>query len=147
MADDATTATTTAKRGLLERLADGPVLCAEGYLFELERRGYLKAGPFVPEVPGSWSYRGQVVPTDDVVTIELDVLDVALGPDGRVIHEDGQRAEGCAKQERRNHRGDAKDRTPKRLGLPAAAGAVRSSLGPRRRIAAEYKRSTAQHDP
>lgn len=26
------------------------VLCAEGYLFELERRGYLKAGPFVPEV-------------------------------------------------------------------------------------------------
>jgi len=27
------------KRGLLERLADGAVLCAEGYLFELERRG------------------------------------------------------------------------------------------------------------
>jgi betaine-homocysteine S-methyltransferase len=26
------------------------VLVAEGYLFELERRGYLKAGPFVPEV-------------------------------------------------------------------------------------------------
>jgi betaine-homocysteine S-methyltransferase len=26
------------------------ILCAEGYLFELERRGYLKAGPFVPEV-------------------------------------------------------------------------------------------------
>ena len=36
--------------GLLERLAAGPVLCAEGYLFELERRGYLQAGPFVPEV-------------------------------------------------------------------------------------------------
>lgn len=36
--------------GLLERLADGPVLCAEGYLFELERRGYLQAGAFVPEV-------------------------------------------------------------------------------------------------
>jgi betaine-homocysteine S-methyltransferase len=35
---------------LLERLAAGPVLGAEGYLFELERRGYLKAGPFVPEV-------------------------------------------------------------------------------------------------
>ena len=28
----------------------GPVLCAEGYLFELERRGYLQAGAFVPEV-------------------------------------------------------------------------------------------------
>ena len=35
---------------LLERLAAGPVVCAEGYLFELERRGYLQAGAFVPEV-------------------------------------------------------------------------------------------------
>lgn len=40
----------TADNGLLERLAQGPVICAEGYLFELERRGYLQAGPFVPEV-------------------------------------------------------------------------------------------------
>ena len=36
--------------GLLERLEQGPVVCAEGYLFELERRGYLQAGAFVPEV-------------------------------------------------------------------------------------------------
>jgi len=36
--------------GLLERLDRGAVICAEGYLFELERRGYLQAGPFVPEV-------------------------------------------------------------------------------------------------
>jgi betaine-homocysteine S-methyltransferase len=36
--------------GLLERLAQGPVICAEGYLFECERRGYLQAGAFVPEV-------------------------------------------------------------------------------------------------
>lgn len=36
--------------GLLARLAEGPVICAEGYLFELERRGYLQAGAFVPEV-------------------------------------------------------------------------------------------------
>ena len=35
--------------GLLERLEQGPVICAEGYLFELERRGYLQAGAFVPE--------------------------------------------------------------------------------------------------
>jgi len=35
---------------LLERLNKGVVLAAEGYLFELERRGYLKAGAFVPEV-------------------------------------------------------------------------------------------------
>jgi betaine-homocysteine S-methyltransferase len=38
------------KRGLLERLDQGVVLGAEGYLFELERRGYLKSGPYVPEV-------------------------------------------------------------------------------------------------
>jgi betaine-homocysteine S-methyltransferase len=36
--------------GLLERLARGPVICAEGYLFEFERRGYLQAGAFVPVV-------------------------------------------------------------------------------------------------
>ena len=45
------TATTTAPRAsLMQRLARGPVICAEGYLFELERRGYLQAGAFVPEV-------------------------------------------------------------------------------------------------
>jgi len=33
-----------------ERLRGGTVLGAEGYVFELERRGYIKAGPFVPEV-------------------------------------------------------------------------------------------------
>src|SRR5215470_188231 len=53
-------ATKTAKRsaktapkktlGLLERLAKGPVICAEGYLFEFERRGFLQAGAYVPEV-------------------------------------------------------------------------------------------------
>ncbi|KHE68343.1 homocysteine methyltransferase [Halobacillus sp. BBL2006] len=38
------------KRTLEQRLEDGPVVCGEGYLFELERRGYLQAGSFVPEV-------------------------------------------------------------------------------------------------
>jgi betaine-homocysteine S-methyltransferase len=37
-------------RNLLERLAQGPVICAEGYVFEMERRGYVQAGPYVPEV-------------------------------------------------------------------------------------------------
>lgn len=36
--------------GILKRLASGPVICAEGYVFELERRGYLQAGAFVPVV-------------------------------------------------------------------------------------------------
>jgi len=36
--------------GLLDRLSRRVVLGAEGYVFELERRGYIKAGPFVPEV-------------------------------------------------------------------------------------------------
>ena len=35
---------------LLQRLDAGAVICAEGYVFELERRGYLQAGAFVPEV-------------------------------------------------------------------------------------------------
>src|SRR5204863_9399561 len=38
------------RKSLLQRLDQGPVMCAEGYLFELERRGYLQAGAFVPEV-------------------------------------------------------------------------------------------------
>jgi betaine-homocysteine S-methyltransferase len=38
------------KKGFLERLEEDLVLGAEGYVFELERRGYIKAGPFVPEV-------------------------------------------------------------------------------------------------
>ena len=37
--------------GLMERIKDGEtVILAEGYIFEFERRGYLKAGHFVPEV-------------------------------------------------------------------------------------------------
>jgi len=38
------------KANLSERLTKGGVLCAEGYVFELERRGYVKAGAYVPEV-------------------------------------------------------------------------------------------------
>src|SRR3712207_8947139 len=34
----------------LFRSAEDVVLGAEGYVFELERRGYVKAGPYVPEV-------------------------------------------------------------------------------------------------
>lgn len=37
-------------KGVRERLDHDVVLGAEGYLFELERRGYLKSGPYVPEV-------------------------------------------------------------------------------------------------
>jgi betaine-homocysteine S-methyltransferase len=35
---------------LLERLSAGPVLGDGGYLLELEKRGYVQAGPFTPEV-------------------------------------------------------------------------------------------------
>jgi betaine-homocysteine S-methyltransferase len=38
------------KRQLIERLNEGPVICAEGFLFEIEKRGYLAAGEFVPMV-------------------------------------------------------------------------------------------------
>ena len=33
---------------LKERLDEGPVICAEGFLFEMEKRGYLTSGEFVP---------------------------------------------------------------------------------------------------
>ncbi len=36
--------------GILERLAEGRVLGDGGYLLELEKRGYVQAGPFTPEV-------------------------------------------------------------------------------------------------
>lgn len=42
--------TQRSSRGILDRLDGGVVLGAEGYVFELERRGYIKAGPYVPEV-------------------------------------------------------------------------------------------------
>ena len=38
------------KKGLKERLDKGPVICAEGFLFEIERRGYMSSGEFVPMV-------------------------------------------------------------------------------------------------
>ena len=38
------------KRKLIERLNEGPVICAEGFLFEVEKRGYLASGEFVPMV-------------------------------------------------------------------------------------------------
>ena len=39
------------KNGLLERLdKNKPVICAEGFLFEAERRGYMSSGEFVPKI-------------------------------------------------------------------------------------------------
>ena len=35
-------------KDLLKRLDKGPVICAEGFLFEMEKRGYLTSGEFVP---------------------------------------------------------------------------------------------------
>jgi betaine-homocysteine S-methyltransferase len=37
-------------KGILERLSEGIVLGDGGYLLELEKRGYVQAGPFTPEV-------------------------------------------------------------------------------------------------
>jgi betaine-homocysteine S-methyltransferase len=38
------------KKGILERLGEGVVLGDGGYLLELEKRGWVRAGPFTPEV-------------------------------------------------------------------------------------------------
>jgi len=37
------------KKTLLERLAEGPVIGDGGFVFALEKRGYVKAGPWTPE--------------------------------------------------------------------------------------------------
>jgi len=42
-------ASPTTKKGLLERLAEGPVIGDGGFVFALEKRGYVKAGPWTPE--------------------------------------------------------------------------------------------------
>lgn len=39
-----------AKQSILDRLSKGPVLGDGGYLLELEKRGYVQAGPYTPEV-------------------------------------------------------------------------------------------------
>ena len=38
------------KNGILQKLKEGPVLGDGGYLLELEKRGWVRAGPFTPEV-------------------------------------------------------------------------------------------------
>jgi len=38
------------KKDILQRLSEGPVLGEGGYLLELEKRGWVQAGPFTPEV-------------------------------------------------------------------------------------------------
>ncbi len=38
------------KKGILEKLKEGLVLGDGGYLLELEKRGWVRAGPFTPEV-------------------------------------------------------------------------------------------------
>src|ERR1041385_4710781 len=38
------------RKDILQRLAEGTVLGDGGYLLELEKRGYVQAGPFTPEV-------------------------------------------------------------------------------------------------
>src|SRR5579864_3327788 len=38
------------KKGILEKLKEGPVLGDGGYLLELEKRGWVRPGPFTPEV-------------------------------------------------------------------------------------------------
>ena len=37
------------RKGLLERLAEGPVLGDGGFTFGLEKRGYVRGGAWTPE--------------------------------------------------------------------------------------------------
>jgi len=50
----------SAKRSILERLQEGPVIGDGGFVFALEKRGYLKAGPWTPEVTVEHSEAGDL---------------------------------------------------------------------------------------
>ena len=39
----------TTKKNILQRLAEGPIVGDGGFVFALEKRGYVKAGPWTPE--------------------------------------------------------------------------------------------------
>ncbi|MCT2581762.1 type I polyketide synthase [Actinophytocola gossypii] len=54
------------------------------YLVVSGRVGALRGARFEPVLPGpvTWKYRGQVVPTDGVVTVEVDVLDAGADDTG-----------------------------------------------------------------
>ena len=39
----------SAKKSILQKLSEGPVIGDGGFVFELEKRGYVKAGPWTPE--------------------------------------------------------------------------------------------------
>ena len=62
--------TTHKEPGLMKRLAAGAVVCAEGYVFELERRGYLQAGAFVT----LWGVNAGVALAMDEVCRELPAM-------------------------------------------------------------------------
>ena len=49
------------KKGLLERLAEGPVIGDGGFVFALEKRGYVKAGPWTPEATVEHPEAGRLV--------------------------------------------------------------------------------------
>lgn len=57
--------------------------------FYVIQRGLGDGFRFEPVVPHSWTYRGQVLPSDGRVTVELDVLDVELGPQGGYAEAEG----------------------------------------------------------
>lgn len=52
----------------LKRLATGkPLILAEGYIFELERRGYIAAGPF-------WFYFSMLILSPDIILDQPEII-------------------------------------------------------------------------
>lgn len=49
-------------QGLLERLAEGPIIGDGGFVFALEKRGYVKAGPWTPEAAVEHPDAGRLYP-------------------------------------------------------------------------------------
>ena len=60
----------TGKKGLMERLAAGPVIGDGGFVFIMEKRGYTKVGQWTPEVTIEHPEAGR---QKDSIYVELQV--------------------------------------------------------------------------
>ena len=110
-------------KGILERLAEGPVLGDGGYLLELEKRGYVQAGPFTPEVV--------IEHPDALAQLHREFLRAGVGgpPDDDLLRERRQARDCGAGRQGRRHQPECRWQSParsRRKGMRSSRGTSRS---------------------
>lgn len=65
------------KKNILERLREGPVIGDGGFVFALEKRGYVKAGPWTPEATVEHPEAGENN-YKETVTLELTCIEIEV---------------------------------------------------------------------